>query len=132
MAKFLAILSLAALANFVVGVPTLQGALQTIIDLVEASEGGELLYNSNSVENTDASMMFDEVYDPAQLFTGDETFNLTDAWTNQVVSVHNSYRAQYRAPAVTWSNDLYPGTLQWAQQCQFHHRYVLGYITQYL
>ena len=47
-----------------------------------------------------------------------------DAWTDQVVNGHNTFRAQYSAPAVGWNATLYPGTLQWAQQCVFSHRHV--------
>lgn len=45
-----------------------------------------------------------------------------DDWKSEVVKQHNAYRAQYGAPPLTWSDALYPGTLQWAQQCKFQHR----------
>ena len=42
-------------------------------------------------------------------------------WKTEVVKQHNAYRAQYGAPALTWSDALYPGTQQWANQCKFQH-----------
>ncbi|KDR75538.1 hypothetical protein GALMADRAFT_248009 [Galerina marginata CBS 339.88] len=45
----------------------------------------------------------------------------SDAWSDQVVSVHNSYRARYGAGPLAWSASLYPDTLVWAQECQFQH-----------
>jgi len=44
-----------------------------------------------------------------------------DAWSDQVVSIHNSNRAHYGAKPLTWSASLYPAALQWAQGCQFKH-----------
>ena len=43
--------------------------------------------------------------------------------SDQVVTLHNQYRAQYGAPAVTWTQSLYSDTLAYAQNCQFEHRY---------
>ncbi|KAF9125933.1 hypothetical protein BG015_004802 [Linnemannia schmuckeri] len=40
---------------------------------------------------------------------------------NEVLTQHNRYRAQYGARPLTWSDALYPGTLQWASQCRFQH-----------
>ncbi|KIJ49947.1 hypothetical protein M422DRAFT_65847 [Sphaerobolus stellatus SS14] len=42
-------------------------------------------------------------------------------WKTDVVKGHNAYRAHYSAPALTWSDALYPGTQQWANQCKFQH-----------
>ncbi|PPQ92432.1 hypothetical protein CVT25_008653 [Psilocybe cyanescens] len=95
MFKVLTLWSLFALATTALALPTVQDALQTLM--------GITLKASDS------------------LYEAELNSTLVDAWTNEVVNVHNSYRAQYRAPAVTWSNDLYPGTLAWAKQCQFHH-----------
>jgi len=47
--------------------------------------------------------------------------SLFDDWKNQVVNSHNKFRARYGAPNLSWSDALYPGTLQWAQQCKFQH-----------
>ncbi|KAF9476679.1 PR-1-like protein [Pholiota conissans] len=44
-----------------------------------------------------------------------------DAWSDQVVSLHNSYRAQYGASPVSWNQNLYASALSWAQQCNFVH-----------
>jgi len=45
-----------------------------------------------------------------------------DAWSDRVLSLHNSNRARYGANALQWASDLYPGALSWAQQCKFSHR----------
>ena len=50
--------------------------------------------------------------------------DVSDDWKNQVVNSHNKFRAQYGAPNLAWSDALYPGTQQWAQQCKFQHRLV--------
>ncbi|WP_328388569.1 CAP domain-containing protein [Nocardia sp. NBC_00416] len=34
---------------------------------------------------------------------------------------HNQARAQYGARPLTWSDSLYPATLEWATQCKFQH-----------
>jgi hypothetical protein len=47
----------------------------------------------------------------------------TDAWSDQVVTLHNQYRAQYGAGPVTWNSKLYSSTLSYAQGCKFAHRY---------
>ncbi|KAI0338826.1 PR-1-like protein [Trametopsis cervina] len=44
-----------------------------------------------------------------------------DDFQTQVVNTHNQYRSQYGAPNLSWSDSLYPATLQWAQQCNFKH-----------
>ncbi|PFH52216.1 hypothetical protein AMATHDRAFT_92905, partial [Amanita thiersii Skay4041] len=44
-----------------------------------------------------------------------------EAWKNQVVKGHTAQRARYGAPPLTWNDDLYNGTLDWAQQCEFKH-----------
>jgi Cysteine-rich secretory protein family len=46
-----------------------------------------------------------------------------DSWSSEVVSLHNQYRAQYGAQAVTWSQSLYSDTLDYAKGCIFKHRY---------
>ncbi|KAI0804781.1 PR-1 protein [Irpex lacteus] len=52
---------------------------------------------------------------------GDMTEEMFDDWKNLVVSSHNKFRAKYGAPNLSWSDALYPGTQQWAQQCKFQH-----------
>ncbi|KAF8962753.1 hypothetical protein BDZ97DRAFT_1823897 [Flammula alnicola] len=36
-----------------------------------------------------------------------------DSRSEQVVSLHHTYRAEYGAPPVTWNPSLYSGTLTW-------------------
>ena len=55
---------------------------------------------------------------------GDMHESMFDDWKNLVVNSHNKFRAQYGAPNLAWSDALYPGTQQWAQQCNFQHRLV--------
>ncbi|KAF9428699.1 hypothetical protein BGZ94_001396 [Podila epigama] len=43
----------------------------------------------------------------------------TDAFKNEVLSQHNTYRAQYGAGPLTWSDALFPDTLQWANTCTY-------------
>ena len=50
------------------------------------------------------------------------TFVTTDAWSDQVVSLHDQARAQYGAGPVTWNSELYSSTLSYAQGCIFVHR----------
>ncbi|KAF8868770.1 CAP domain-containing protein [Mucidula mucida] len=38
-----------------------------------------------------------------------------------VLADHNAARAAYGAKALTWNEDLYAGTLSWANACQFKH-----------
>ncbi|KAF4604326.1 hypothetical protein EYR40_001505 [Pleurotus pulmonarius] len=52
---------------------------------------------------------------------GDMDAAILADWKTEVVKQHNAYRAQYGAPALTWSDALYPGTQQWANQCKFQH-----------
>ncbi|KAF9562972.1 PR-1-like protein, partial [Agrocybe pediades] len=44
-----------------------------------------------------------------------------DAWSDRVVSLHNTYRAQYGADPLHWDGNLYSGALAWAQKCVFSH-----------
>ncbi|TFK32603.1 PR-1 protein [Crucibulum laeve] len=46
---------------------------------------------------------------------------MVDDWKTEVVKQHNAYRAHYGASALTWSDQLYAGTKQWADQCKFQH-----------
>ena len=48
---------------------------------------------------------------------------IIDSWSNQVVTLHNQYRAQYGAQAVTWSQSRYTAALAYAKKCVFEHRY---------
>ena len=51
------------------------------------------------------------------------TFVIIDSWSDQVVTQHNQYRAQYGASALTWSQSRYSGALAHAKTCVFEHRY---------
>lgn len=55
-------------------------------------------------------------------FSGEMDGTMLDDWKNLVVNSHNKFRSHYGAQNVAWSDALYPGTLQWAQQCKFQHR----------
>lgn len=44
-----------------------------------------------------------------------------DPWSDAVLTEHASARAQYGAGPLAWSQTLYPGTVEWAQQCRFAH-----------
>ncbi|KIM40367.1 hypothetical protein M413DRAFT_73902, partial [Hebeloma cylindrosporum] len=44
-----------------------------------------------------------------------------DSWSEQVVTLHNQYRAEYGAPSVTWSKSRYAGALSLANKCEFNH-----------
>ncbi|EKM81187.1 hypothetical protein AGABI1DRAFT_112878 [Agaricus bisporus var. burnettii JB137-S8] len=44
-----------------------------------------------------------------------------DAFSDQALSVHNSYRAQYGAGALTYDNNLAAGAASYAAQCNFAH-----------
>ncbi|TFK45005.1 CAP domain-containing protein [Crucibulum laeve] len=45
----------------------------------------------------------------------------TAEFTTEALRLHNRYRAQYGAEPLTWSDDLYPATLEWANTCKFQH-----------
>ncbi|KAF8650036.1 hypothetical protein AX16_005453 [Volvariella volvacea WC 439] len=68
----------------------------------------------------------DDAGDYKEFIFEDEGLSLDDSayfadWKTEVVNQHNSYRARYGAPPVTWSDALYPATQQWADQCRFQH-----------
>ncbi|XP_006461319.1 hypothetical protein AGABI2DRAFT_192845 [Agaricus bisporus var. bisporus H97] len=44
-----------------------------------------------------------------------------DAFSDQALSVHNSYRAQYGAGALTYDKNLAAGVASYAAQCHFAH-----------
>jgi uncharacterized protein YkwD len=75
---------------------------------------------SNSIRIVSTPLSFDSIVE----FDDTEDAILAD-WKAGTVDQHNTYRAQYGAPPLSWSDALYPGTLQWARQCKFEHRYVL-------
>ena len=50
---------------------------------------------------------------------------IIDAWSDQVVTLHNEYRAQYGARPLEWSASLHAGAIQYAQKCRFAHRCVI-------
>ncbi|KAG0073750.1 hypothetical protein BGZ90_011330 [Linnemannia elongata] len=43
----------------------------------------------------------------------------TDVYSDSVLSIHNSHRAQYGAKSLTWSPELYTSALQYAKLCKF-------------
>ncbi|ESK80893.1 PR-1protein [Moniliophthora roreri MCA 2997] len=47
--------------------------------------------------------------------------NPTDEWKNTVLEQYNVNRAHYGAMPLTWSDELYPGTEEWACNCEFEH-----------
>ena len=47
----------------------------------------------------------------------------SESWANQVVTLHNQFRAEYGAQAVTWSQSRYTAALAYAKKCVFEHRY---------
>ncbi|KAJ8508172.1 hypothetical protein ONZ45_g9519 [Pleurotus djamor] len=44
-----------------------------------------------------------------------------DSWQQTVVANHNAYRQKYGAKPLTWSDKLYPETVNWANGCNFEH-----------
>ncbi|EKM81188.1 hypothetical protein AGABI1DRAFT_127209 [Agaricus bisporus var. burnettii JB137-S8] len=44
-----------------------------------------------------------------------------DAFSDQALSVHNSYRAKYGAPALRYDNNLAAGAASYAARCHFAH-----------
>lgn len=48
--------------------------------------------------------------------------SMFEDWKALVVNSHNRFRSRYGAPNLAWSDALYPGTVQWAEQCKFQHR----------
>lgn len=44
-----------------------------------------------------------------------------DAFSDMVLSTHNSARARYGARPLQWSAPLVPGVVQYAQMCRFAH-----------
>ncbi|KAF9147873.1 hypothetical protein BG015_010422 [Linnemannia schmuckeri] len=43
----------------------------------------------------------------------------TDVYSDSVLAIHNSHRAQYGAKPLTWSPELYISALQYAKLCKF-------------
>lgn len=74
-------------------------------------ESGQITFTPLEI-NAEGFEAFDEQTDNAIL----------EDWKTSVVQQHNAYRAHYGAGPLTWSEPLYGGTLQWAQQCKFQHR----------
>ena len=64
----------------------------------------------------------DDEDDDEECGSSDDSIASFEDWKALVVREHNQYRARYGAGPVTWSDALYSGTNQWAQQCQFEHR----------
>ncbi|KAF9536282.1 hypothetical protein EC957_011707 [Mortierella hygrophila] len=45
----------------------------------------------------------------------------TADFKNDVLTQHNTNRKMFGAEPLTWSDALYPATLQWANTCRFQH-----------
>ena len=88
---------------------------EDLIDLTSTlPESGQIVYTPLEFSD-DASFDFDAL-------AGD---NVSDAimedWKQYVVRTHNEYRRRYGAGPLTWSDNLYAGTYQWANGCKFQH-----------
>jgi pathogenesis-related protein 1 len=46
---------------------------------------------------------------------------VTAAKRQAIVDLHNKYRAQHCAPALTWSNEIAAAAQRWADKCRFSH-----------
>lgn len=51
-------------------------------------------------------------------------------WDQGVLDQHNSFRAKYKAPPLTWDATLASNAMQWAQRCQWKHDPALGSLKQ--
>ena len=112
-ASLLTIVTLALLAT---ATPTIHQwvAPQTeeLSDVIgELPTSGRIIYTAEE-------MMEDFVLEVAS----DDDVAILDDWKNEVVKQHNENRQHYGAGPLTWSDALYPGTLQWANNCKFQHR----------
>jgi uncharacterized protein YkwD len=45
----------------------------------------------------------------------------TQEFKDSVLTAHNAARARFNAQSLTWSDTMYPATLQWANTCIFQH-----------
>lgn len=107
--SFIAVLALAVLAS----ASTLPRDWE-VLDVDTESylpESGQIAYAPLSFDGEYEFDMGEDAVDDAIL----------EDWKTSVVRQHNTYRAQYGAPPLTWSDALYPGTSQWASQCKFQH-----------
>jgi len=78
-------------------------------------------YDTESDEVTFAlSVVGEQAVGPEVIVNPDDEAMILD-WKSDVINTHNNARAHYGAGKVTWSDALYPGTLEWAKQCQFKH-----------
>ncbi|KAK0441343.1 PR-1 protein [Armillaria borealis] len=77
-------------------------------------------YLPESGQITFAPLSFDGEFD-FDMDEGAVDSGILEDWKTSVVRQHNTYRAQYGAAPLTWSDALYPGTSQWASQCKFQH-----------
>nr|QVT77594.1 pathogenesis-related protein 1 [Moniliophthora roreri] len=76
-------------------------------------------YPSNPKAEFPKERVFDR--DDADTSNVCRRLNPTDEWKNTVLEQHNVNRAHYGAKPLTWSDELYPGTEEWACNCQFEH-----------
>ncbi|KAF8885325.1 CAP domain-containing protein [Infundibulicybe gibba] len=83
-------------------------------DMISLPESGQIVFGALQQWDADSDTIAFDMDD------GDDVAILED-WKNEVVKQHNAYRAHYGAASLTWSDALYPGTQQWAQQCKFQH-----------
>ncbi len=82
-------------------------------------ESGQLVFTPQDNTPLDAVVGSDwDIFD-MELDTATEA--MVADWKTEVVRQHNAYRAHYGASALSWSDALYPGTQQWANQCKFQH-----------
>ncbi|MCP2293344.1 CAP domain-containing protein [Nocardia amikacinitolerans] len=44
-----------------------------------------------------------------------------DTWSDQVLTEHDSARAKFGAPPLSWSSDTYSAAVEYAQRCRFTH-----------
>ncbi|KAJ8508166.1 hypothetical protein ONZ45_g9520 [Pleurotus djamor] len=115
---FSSLSSIIALAVAVHGLPSRLDDDSTssvlVFDEYSLPEGGQIVFEPMHLEA--------DGFDVSDLEGGHVDEAIFADWKVEVVKQHNAYRAKYGAPAVTWSDALYPGTQQWANQCKFEHR----------
>lgn len=51
-------------------------------------------------------------------------------WDQGVLDQHNSFRAKYKAPPLTWDATLATTAMQWAKRCEWKHDPALGSLKQ--
>lgn len=88
------------------------------IDFSVLPESGQVVFTPQ--DNTPSVISADDL-DIFAVNINSATEAMVADWKTEVVRQHNAYRAHYGAPPLTWSDALYPGTQQWANQCKFQH-----------